>query len=234
MREYKIDLHNHSPLITSDYRGHAETSALDIVKAAQVAGLDAFGISDHFAIEFYRDVNDAAAELHGTSGYTLLVVAGSELKITWQGEEIHLITLFPPEPAEAAFEELMGFLDFPRVERIVELLPRVMIEHDPVRVVEKVAELGGMTHIAHIDRFFEDYRLMDRPIVDYLVKDAPISAIEVVDKKNCDILREKTNGLRYIQSSDSHSTNEIGRRYSKLEMEELSFEALKSALQSTS
>ena len=230
MQRYKIDLHNHSPLITSDYRGHAETSAADIVRAAQLAGLDVLGISDHFAVDFFRVVYDTAAELFAAGSHKLLVVAGSELKITWTGEEVHLITLFPPDSAEAGFEELMGFLDFPKAERIIELLPRVLIEFDPVRVAEKVALLGGMTFIAHIDRFFGDYCLMNRPIVEHLVQDAPLSAIEVVDKKNGEILRARTNGVRHIQSSDSHSVNEIGRRYSELAMEDLSFESLKQAL----
>lgn len=230
MEYYRIDLHNHSPFIASDYRGHAETSAADIARAAQLAGLDVLGISDHFAIDYFKAVVDAAEALSAVGGPKLLVVAGSELKITWSGEEVHLITLFPPDSAAARFEELMDFLDFPKAERIVELLPRVVIEFDPVRVVERVALLGGMAFVAHIDRYFGDYCLMNRPIVEHLVQDAPVSAIEVVDKASREVLRARTNGVRYIQSSDSHSVNEIGRRYSELAMEDLSFESLKHAL----
>jgi PHP family Zn ribbon phosphoesterase len=230
MQRYKVDLHNHSPIITSDYRGHTDTSAADIVRAAHLAGLDVLGISDHFAVEYFRAVYDAAEALSVTGSPKLMVVAGCELKITWSGEEVHLITLLPPDSAEAGFEELMGFLDFPKAERIIELLPKVLIEFDPVRVVDKVASLGGMAFIAHIDRFFGEYCLMDRPIVEYLVQDSPLSAIEVVDKKNSEVLRARTNGVRHIQSSDSHSVNEVGRRYSELAMEDLSFEGLKQAL----
>lgn len=230
MRDYRIDLHNHSPFIASDYRGHAETSAADIVRAAQLAGLDVLGISDHFAVDFFKVVVDAAAALSAVGGPELMVVAGSELKIAWGGEEVHLITLFPPDSAEAAFEELMDFLDFPKAERVVELLPRVVIEFDPVRVVERVASLGGITFVAHIDRYFGDYCLMNHPIVERLVRDAPVSAIEVVDNASREVLRARTNGVRHIQSSDSHSVNEIGRRYFELAMEDLSFKGLKDAL----
>lgn len=230
MQTYRIDLHNHSPLLPNDYKGHALTSAADIVRAAFAAGIDVLGVSDHYAVDFFRSVYDAATTERLTDERALLVVCGSELKLAWHGDEVHLITMFPPEAAEEAFEELMGFMELTKSERILELLQAIVIEFDPARVAQKVAELGGMTHIAHIDRYFGDYRLMDRKIVDHLVSEAPICAIEVIDKKNRELLQARTNGLHYIQSSDAHSTNEIGRRSSELEMEELSFEALRQAL----
>lgn len=232
MRKYKVDLHNHTPFIPTDYRGSRETSGRDIVEAAIGAGIDVLAISDHFTVGFYRAICSAAEEVCSDTGKKLLVVPGCELKITRLGEEVHLIALFPPENAENLFEELMEYLGVEQADRILENLPMITVEANPAVVVRKVRDLGGICHLAHVDRFFGDYRLMDRPIIDQLIKEAPISAIEVIEARNSKILKKRTNGIKHISSSDSHSIEEIGRRYAELFMEDLSFESLKTALTS--
>jgi len=230
MQKYRIDLHNHTPLIPNDYRGHVETSGRDIVLAALAAGLDALAVSDHFAVEYFQEVRRAADEVCADTGQKLLIVPGSELKLSWHGEEVHLITLFPPDRGEELFNELMEFLGIDSSEMTPERLPEIVVEVDPAQVARKVRSLGGICHLAHVDRFFGDYRLMDRAIIDYLVKEAPISAIEIVDIESREVLKKRSNGMPYIQSSDSHSTDEIGRRYTELYMDDLSFDGLKRAL----
>lgn len=232
VRKYRVDLHNHTPLIPMDYKGSLETSGLDIVQAAIDAGIDVLAISDHFSVDFFRAVHGAAHDVHVATGRKLLVIPGAELKITWMGEEIHLITLFQPDLAEENFEELMVFLGVSSSDRKLENLPMVTVEIDPAIAIEKVRAMGGLCHIAHIDRFFGDYRLMDSPIIDRLITETQICAIEVIDKKNSEILKARTNSIPHIHSSDSHSTEEIGRRYAELCMHDLSFESLKTALTS--
>lgn len=229
-RKYKVDLHNHTPLIPNDYKGSLSTSGLEIVEAALDAGIDVLAISDHFAIEFFQNVYWAAEQTYKATGRKLLVVPGSELKITWRGEEVHLITLFPSEHAEELFEELMAFIGVDNSERIIERLPKITVEIDPAIVINKVCSAGGMCHLAHVDRFFGNYRLMDGPLIDKLIKETPISAIEIVQRENSADLKKRTNGIRHIQSSDSHCTTEIGRRCTELQMNDLSFESLKCAL----
>lgn len=230
MRKYKIDLHNHTPFIPTDYKGSLETSGRDIVEAAIGAGIDVLAISDHFTVGFYRIICSAAEEVYSDTGKKLLVIPGCELKITWFGEEVHLITLFPLRNAEDLFEELMEYLRVGQADRVLENLPMITVEVNPASVAAKIRDLGGICHVAHVDRFFGNYRLMDRPIIDQLIKEAPISAIEVIEARNSKILKGRTNGIKHISSSDSHSTEEIGRRYTELFMENLSFESLKTAL----
>jgi len=232
MRKYKIDLHNHTPFIPTDYRGSLETSGRDIVETAIGVGIDVLAISDHFTVGFCQTVCSAAEEVYSDTGKKLLVVPGCELKITRHGEEVHLIALFPPGNAEDLFEELMEYLGVGQADRVLENLPMITVEANPASVAAKIRDLGGICHVAHVDRFFGSYRLMDCPIIDQLIKEASISAIEVIEAKNSEILKGRTNGIKHISSSDSHSTEEIGRRYAELFMEDLSFESLKKALMS--
>ncbi|HEY3373582.1 MAG TPA: hypothetical protein VGK02_00765 [Candidatus Aquicultor sp.] len=232
MRKYRIDLHNHTPLIPTDYKGDPTTSGADIVDTALAKGIDVFAVTDHVSVGFFSHVQRAAAKAQAITGRKLLVIPGSELKITWLGDEVHLITLFPPADAERLFEELMLFLGAEASERALDNLPMITIEMDPAIVIDEVSSLGGICHIAHVDRYFGNYRLMDRPIIDRLISETPIAAVEVIDISNSQMLKSRTNGVRHIHSSDSHCNDEIGRRFAEIFMHELSFEGLKDALMS--
>jgi PHP family Zn ribbon phosphoesterase len=223
MRPYTIDLHNHMPLDRTDYRGPLSTSGADVTSAAVAAGVDVLGVSDHFSLDFFRRVHKAAA------GLPLLVLPGVEIRLSWGEDEAHLIALFPAEEAEERFSGLMSALGMAGAS-FEDPLHRIVVEYDPVDAARAIEALGGMCHVAHVDRWFGAYRLLDRPLLRRIVEEAPVVALEFLDLENASRLEGLEDRVACIRSSDSHHCDEIGRRSSVVEADEPSFEGIRRAL----
>jgi len=223
MPSYTIDLHNHMPLERTDYRGPLHTSGEDVALAAIAARIDVLGISDHFSLDFFRRVHEAAVAL------PLLVLPGVEVRLSWGGDEAHLVALFPPEGAEDRFAALMSALGVV-VASAESGLHRIIVEHDPVAAARTIDSLGGMCHVAHVDRWFGAYRLLDRPLLRRIVSQSPIVALEFLDLENASHLEGLEDSVACIRSSDSHHCDEIGRRSSVIRADERSFEGIRRAL----
>jgi PHP family Zn ribbon phosphoesterase len=223
MTAYTIDLHNHMPLERTDYRGPLQTSGADVAGAAAAAGIDVLGISDHFSLDFFRRVDEAAARM------PLLVLPGVEIRLSWGEDEAHLISLFPAERAEERFDELMGSLGMNGLGA-TDPLHRIVVEYDPVDAARAIESLGGMCHVAHVDRWFGAYRLLGRPLLRRLLQQAPVIALEFLDLEKASLLGGLESGVACIRSSDSHHCDEIGRRSSVVDADEASFEGIRRAL----
>jgi hypothetical protein len=223
---YRVDLHNHMPVERSDYRGPLTTTGHDVVRAALAAGLDAMAVSDHYSLDFFESVRRAAED----SGMPLLVLPGAEIRLSWGDDEVHLVALFPPQDPAPRFESLMEAVGFAGRAEHVDALHRVVCEADPVEIARAIEALGGIANVAHADRFFGPYRLLGRPLLARLIEAAPIAAVEFLDLGNASELGEMRSTVAAIQASDSHHVDEIGRRSSVIEAEELTFEGLRSGL----
>lgn len=223
MPRYSLDLHNHMPIPGGDYRGPLDTTGCDVVTAALAAGLDVLGVSDHFSLAFFDRVA-AAAEATG-----LLVLPGAELRLRWQGEEAHLIAMFPPHAAAESFDALLEELDYGDEHRA--LRPHhVVLEYDPVEAVHLVHGLGGTAHVAHVDRRFGPYRLLGGELLPRMIRESPVTSVEFVDLECAAELGESSHRVALIQSSDSHHTCEIGRRRTVIEADELTFDGVMDGL----
>jgi PHP family Zn ribbon phosphoesterase len=230
MRTYAVDLHSHSPHVSGDYRGPADTVPEHLVIAALDAGIDVLTVSDHFSVAYAEKVLEAAHDERMRSGRRLTVLPGAELKLRWLDDEVHFIAIFDPERAEHRFAALQVVLGMTPGEDPA-MLHRVTVEHDPVSAARAIDALGGICHIAHADRRFGDYRLLDRPLFKRLLDEAPIAAVELIYSTN----DEAVNALAgrpvcCISSSDAHSPSELGRRRSELVLSEPTFQGLKEAL----
>ncbi len=228
----RVDLHVHSPHIPTDYRDADSTEPRHLVEAAIAAGLDVIAVTDHFAIDYAERVRRAAREESARTGKRLLVVTGSEVRVSHDGEEVHLVVTFPDAVAAERFRALCAWMRVESSTADVACLPGCVVEADPVEVVWEVDRLGGMSHIAHADRRFGSYRLLDSPLFDRLVTETPIAAVEFIDDSEASLLEGRLRDVPAIRSSDAHAPGEIGRRHTVLRMEELSYEGLRSALRS--
>jgi len=223
MAAFAIDLHNHMPVPGADYRGPMETSGADVVRAALRAGVDVLGVTDHFSLAFFRNV------LRAAEGTSLLVLPGTEIRLSHGEDEVHLVALFPPDRAEECFEALMGPIGFSELERR-DRLHRVVVEHDPVAAARTITELGGVCVVAHVDRWFGEYRLLGRPMLARLADEVPGIVFEYIDVGNAGLGGDTVRDVTAVQSSDSHHVGEIGRRRSRIEARGLSFEGIRDAL----
>lgn len=228
MPQFNVDLHNHTPLLPRDYRGAPDTAPRQIVESALAKGLDVYAATDHFAVDFCDRLIAASEEVAAETGRRLLVVPGAELKVRHGGDEVHVVALLPPDRATRAFAELLGVLGLTAPVAPLEQLHHVHVEHDPREVFHIIEAVGGMGIIGHADRRFGDYRLFDSPFMDTLLSSPAVRAVELVDMRHAEAL--SGYGVNTLQSSDSHSLAEMGRRSSTLSMEERSFPALIEAL----
>jgi predicted metal-dependent phosphoesterase TrpH len=230
MTTLQLDLHTHSPLVPTDYRGPVETTARTIVEASLRAGLGLLAVTDHFSVRYVHRIEEAAIRHAEESGKRLAVVAGAEIKVRWEGDEAHLIALLPPDSYSACFEELSAGFGIDQNALPVCELPAVKVDAHPCDVARRVASLGGLCHIGHADRYFGEYRLLDSRLFDELATDAAIVAVELVDPANRAEVERRAPGVPVIASSDAHSPAEIGRRRTTLQLDECSFAGLSRAL----
>lgn len=230
MTTLELDLHTHSPLVPTDYRGPIETTARTLVETALAAGLGAMAVTDHFSVRYVEHVEEAAARHAAEHDALLVVVPGAELKVRWDTDEAHLIALLPPEGYAARFDELARGFGIDLAALDVRELPATKVEAHPCEVAQRVVALGGLCHIGHADRYFGRYRLLDSALFDELASDDAIVAVELVDPANAEEVRRRVPGIPVIASSDAHSPAEIGRRRTTLALDELSFGGLARAL----
>jgi len=231
MPQYTVDLHNHTPLIPTDYRGDVTTTPREIVERALEAGIDVWGIADHWSVAYGHLVVAAAEEVFAETGRRLLVLPGAELRIRHLGEETHMVALFPPHEEAGRFDALLSSLGLRDPVAPLDQLPFFAHDRDPLEVARLVNEAGGLCHIGHVDRTFGEYCFIDSDLVHELAQCEHVAAVELIDRGS----RERFGdglGITHIFSSDSHSLEEIGRRTTALEMPELSFEGLRSAFSS--
>ncbi len=229
MPVYIVDLHNHTPLIPTDYRGDIGTTPRQIVERALEVGIDVWGIADHWSVAYGHRVVDAAEEVFAETGQRLLVLPGAELRIRHLGEETHMVALFPPHEEDERFDTLLASLDLYDPVAPLDELPFFALDRDPLEVARLVSEAGGLCHVGHVDRTFGDYCFMDSELVHHLAECEHVSAIELIDHACRSRFRDGL-AIAHVSSSDSHSLQEMGRRTSTLEMPELSFEGLRTAL----
>lgn len=231
MATYTVDLHNHTPLIPSDYRGEPDTTPRQIVERALELGIDVWGVADHFSVAYGERLVGAAEEVFAETGRRLLVLPGAELRVRHEGEETHLVCLFSPERgvAEVRYAQLLGLLGLEDPVAPLHELPFFAVDADPRTVARLVHELGGTCHVGHVDRTFGEYCFIDSALVHELVECPEIAAIELIEHTAHERFRDGL-AIAHISSSDSHSLEEMGRRTATIEMEELSFGGLKRAL----
>lgn len=228
MPRVTIDLHNHTPLIPTDYRGDTATTPHEIVERALECGIDVFGATDHFSVLWVPLLLAAAEEVAATTGRQLCVIPGSEIKVRHAGEETHLVALFSPATYLRDFAALMDGLGLRRMPAPIDGLPALCVHRDPLEVAALIDAIGGICVVGHVDRTFGDYRFIDSDLVHELVESHAAHAIELIDRSSRSRFRDGL-AIAHISSSDSHSLDEMGRRTSEIELPEVSFEGLRQA-----
>jgi PHP family Zn ribbon phosphoesterase len=230
MPAFSADLHNHSPIANGDYLGDCDTSARQIVEAALGTGLDVYAVTDHFSCDFVPCMLQAAREVAEETGRRLHVIPGTEMRVTYRGDEVHVVALFDVQDYADRLDQLFAILGVRDELDEADQLHRVTVEYDPVEVTRIIDALGGVSIVAHVDRRFGAYRLLDSPLFERLVQEGRVHAVDVIDRA-AHGSQLSQSGVNVISCSDSHATREIGRRRTLLSMPEFDFASLRTALQ---
>jgi hypothetical protein len=132
-----IDLHTH----TNESDGSCSPPRL--IEAAECAGVDALGITDHDTFAGYDQAREAAR----SAGLTL--VCGIELSTKLYGHSAHLLGYFPLGNGLGDFRGWIRGLQASRRERNVRLAARLRELGFDIRVEEAEARGRGMTGRPH-------------------------------------------------------------------------------------
>lgn len=235
MNQYKADLHIHTLLSPC---GDLEMSPAAIVQRAADLSIDILGITDHNSTRHAPLIAKLAKE------QGIFTLCGAEVTTR---EEAHCLAFF------SDFEKLDDFQKYlddhlPNIkndtnifgyqvvideqEMIVDEIEKLLIsaiDQSIDQITKKVRELGGMFIPAHIDR--PKFSLTSQ--LGFVPPGMDADALEVsVHSSSQKICNDFPYLKKYsfVRGSDAHYINHIGSSCTLFEMEELSFDEIRSSL----
>lgn len=234
LKIFRADLHVHTCLSPC---GDISMSPKRIVRRAVERNIDIIAINDHNSAE------NVPAVIRAAWGLPLSVLPGMEICTR---EEIHVIALF--ENMQSAFELQQIVYNFLHGENDAETfgLQVVANEEDEVvsfnsklligaadlsvdAVVGHVSRLGGIAIASHIDR--QSYSIIGQ--LGFIPENLRFDALEISTRtsiKDARALYPEYSGSVFIQNSDAHFLNDIGKGMTKFMLEEPTFGEIKKAL----
>lgn len=225
-RWWRVDLHAHSPA-SYDFTDDG-VSATDQprrwIESARDAGLDAIAVTDHNSSAFVSALQSAAAEVENAP----VLFPGVELTA---GDGCHLLLICGPEAGQETIDDLLSRVDVPVGER-GERTARSVLS------VETILERCGgqaLAIAAHVNR---SAGLLAHEGQQRLAElgNPRLAAVEVhpdheldeswLDGSKPEIGRE----ISRVWASDSHSFDDLGKRYTWVKMTRPTLEGLRLAL----
>ena len=223
---WRVDLHAHSPA-SHDFKDDG-TSAADQprrwIESARDAGLDAIAVTDHNSSAFVSALQNAATEVDNAP----VLFPGVELTAT---DGCHLLLISGPGAGQEAIDDLLSRADVPVGER-GERTARSTLS------VETILERCGdraLVIAAHVNR---SAGLLEHAGQQRLAElgNRRLAAVEIhpdheLDESWLDGSKpEIGRALSQIWASDSHSYDDLGKRYTWIKMTEPTLEGLRLAL----
>lgn len=235
MNKYRADLHIHTVLSPC---GDIEMSPVKIIENARNNGLDIIGITDHNTTRHCKLISKLAKP------QGIFVLMGAEITTR---EEVHCLTFFenddhlsdfqiylekhlPPVPNDnRKFGYQVVVDENEKVIEEIEYLLLSALDQSIEQVEKKVHSLGGIFIPAHIDR--PGFSIISQ--LGFIPDDLSIDGIEI--SANCKIesvsqILGKYKHKAILRNSDAHFQEQIGKAFTVFEMENCSFEEVKSAL----
>lgn len=225
----KVDLHIHTPF-SACYIDHIRpelgrhTQNIEVLEAAEAAGLDAIAITDHNGGE----VIDTMREL--ARGSRVTIIPGTE--ISTRGG--HCLAIFDVDTPVDVIRALMGDVNL-APEIWGDGYQRTELWMDDV--FRAIVARGGIAIGAHVDREPRGFLMSDeKPSDKVRIYTTPeLAALEITDPRRKDRYGRGADP-RYkqpracIQSSDAHAPEDVGRRPTYFRMDAITLPALRAAL----
>jgi 3',5'-nucleoside bisphosphate phosphatase len=235
MKSFRADLHIHTVLSPC---ADLDMSPKNIVSKAKQMGIHIIGITDHNSTLQCRVVG-IEAEKAG-----LFLLMGAEVTTK---EEAHCLAFFEDHQKLKLFQQyldahLQNFKNDPSrfgyqvvvdedemVEYEEERLLILAIDQNIDQVEAQVHELGGLFIPAHIDK--SKNSIISQ--LGFIPKEMNIDALEISSNTSKTDLLQKQGYLKnytFIQNSDAHLLEDIGKKVCFFELENLSFPEISMAL----
>jgi len=227
IKEFKADMHIHTCLSPC---ADLEMSPRNIVQEAKKKGLDIIGICDHNSAENFPAVEKSAIQ------EGIKVIGGIEIT---SREEVHILGLFGTKKElfsaqRDIYSNLHGINDEKRcglqvvvneMDEVLHFNKKLLIgatELSIDEVVELIHKYNGIAIAAHVDR--EGFSIITN--LGFIPEDLQLDALEITEPSRRDKIN-KGKHFVFITSSDAHFIEDIGKRYSRFLMKEITFEEIK-------
>ncbi|MGH2585887.1 MAG: hypothetical protein ACRDJE_13320 [Dehalococcoidia bacterium] len=225
----KLDLHIHTRFsacyidhIRPEFGRHTEH--VEVLRAAEAAGLDAIAVTDHNGGEVIDEMRELAR------GSSVTIIPGTE--ISTRGG--HCLAMFDIDTPVDLIRELMLAIDL-QPEVWGDGFKRTEMWMDDV--FRAIAARGGVAIGAHVDREPRGFLMSDeKPSDKQRIYTTPeLAALEITDPQRRDRYGNGTDP-RYrmpracIQSSDAHAPEDVGRRPTYFRLDEITLPTLRAAL----
>lgn len=227
MREFRADLHIHTCLSPC---ADLEMSPRNIVREAKRKGLQIIGICDHNSAENVPAVEKTAAR------EGIKVIGGMEVT---SKEEVHILALFDMEDKlfslqDIVHQNLCGTNDeklygeqviVNEEEEVIGFSKKLLIGSTEItidRLVDLIHELDGLAVAAHVDR--EGFGIIGQ--LGFIPEGLSLDALEIVELSKRDTIPQKEI-FPFITSSDAHSLENIGKRYTTFLMKNVSIDEMR-------
>lgn len=237
--EIRADLHIHTVLSPC---GDLEMSPENILYHARQKGLELIGITDHNSTRQASIIREYGKEKG------IYVLTGTEIN---SKEEIHALAFFETDEQLQTFQQYLD-VHLPNIpnnpekfgyqvvadreENIIYEEPRLLISalNQSIEAIEKeVHRLKGIFIPAHIDK--PCYSLLSQ--LGFIPPDLHFEALELSAHTTISRFLSEHPELKsapFIQSSDAHYPEDIGKIHTQLQVEDLSFESIRQAIQNLS
>ena len=221
-RWWRFDLHCHSP-VSYDFRPGASPDWIGWVEAARDAGLDAVAITDHNAADGIEPLQRAAAQVENSP----VLYPGVEITAA---DGCHLLLLLDPVREGGHVADLLSLVRIPvedrgkresrsplGVEQVLEQCgDEVLVVGAHAKGPRGLLEHAGEQRIAEL-------------------RDRRLAAVEVdptskIDRSWLDGKPEVGRRIPEVYASDSHRTEDMGRRYTWVKMTRRNLDGLRLAL----
>lgn len=235
MNKYRADLHIHSVLSPC---GDLEMSPLNIVKKALKLGLDIIAVTDHNHTGHCKLTRKLGEK------YGIYVVYGAEVNTS---EEVHCLAFFDTDYQLGKFQNYIDD-NLPNIANDRSLFgDQILVDEDEIiqkeiqnslypglkKGIEEICDfvhaLGGLFLPAHVDRRSNGIFAQ----LGFLPENLKPDAVEIFrNTERDDVLKSypELNDFQLLKSSDAHFIDDVGRCYSILLMEKLSFSEFSDAV----
>lgn len=237
-RWWKFDFHTHTPK-SKDF-GRNDKSQKDIspeewLKKAMQSNLDCVAITDHNSGEWIDALNKKNTELEESDNKPewfnkLIIFPGVEITVGESGSGIHLLAVFDPKSAKEKVTGVLGACGITEQHGD----PKTYTNTSFIGTVKKIKEHKGIAIPAHVDCIRG--LLKGKETLSSQLKES-LKSVFVAEFRNLPVdndmdseLKMEVDRLAKVRGSDSHTIEEIGRRFSWIKMSEPSIDDLRGAL----